>query len=621
MLQFPDKLVIAFYFVFMTAIAWVFKRFVRNTSDYFRGGGEMLWWLAGAGAFTVGFSAVTFTGMAGKAFSDGPVVITIFAGNALGFLVNYFWFGATCRQTRAVTAMQVVRARFGRGSEQFFTWVQIPVGVCYAALQLFGLCVFVSAAFNVNLSFTILGTGTVVLIMALLGGSWSVMAGDFVQLLVLMPVTVVAAILSVHHVGGPAAFVGKAPHAFWHWGDSAKTPIIYLWVFTTLVQKIVSNNSMQESSRYLSVKDSRHARKAALLGFVMFLIGPAVWFIPPMCARIAIPDLKAVFPNLPKPQEAAYFAMATRALPVGMTGLVLSVIFGATMSAVDGGLNKNAGFFVKNFYQPFLRPAASERQLLVISKLATIVLGALITGTALVIANLKLLTIFEMMTYFSSLVALPVAIPLVLGLIFRRAPGWAGWSTVLVGLTSSVLVNLFLSADKVQARFGWHFNARESSDWVFLSGTAINVTVQCAWFAGATLLAGLKLPRITGTANENKALVYGNSAALHEPDRVARFFSLLETPVNFDAEEKGGGSDNAQAKVMGVLSAIYGSFILALTLLPNPPIGRAAFAFCAFVMLAIGIALYRAGTASRRRASDRHTPKEPSLPEPATNRT
>src|SRR3954451_3405870 len=168
-----DYAVIVFYFAFMTLMSSVFKRFIRNTSDYFRGGGEMLWWMAGAGAFMVSFSAVTFTGMAGQAYKDGPIVLVIFLGNAIGFLINYLWFAPVSRQTRAVTAMQVVRNRFGRASEQFFTWIQIPIGTFYAGVWLMGLCVFVAAAFGWQLEFTIIITGAVVLVMALIGGSWS----------------------------------------------------------------------------------------------------------------------------------------------------------------------------------------------------------------------------------------------------------------------------------------------------------------------------------------------------------------------------------------------------------------------------------------------------------------
>ena len=77
-----DYGVLVFYFVFMLSMGWVFKRFIKNTSDYFRSGGEMLWWIVGAGAFMTNFSAVSFTGMAGKAYQDGPVVLVIFFAGA-----------------------------------------------------------------------------------------------------------------------------------------------------------------------------------------------------------------------------------------------------------------------------------------------------------------------------------------------------------------------------------------------------------------------------------------------------------------------------------------------------------------------------------------------------------
>lgn len=604
-----DKIVLAFYFVFMTLIGWIFKRFIRNTSDYFRGGGEMLWWIAGAGAFMVSFSAVTFTGMAGKAYEDGPVVLVIFIGNALGFLINYFWFAPVSRQTRAVTAMEVVRVRFGRVSEQFFTWIQIPVGTFYAGLWLMGLCVFVSAGFGWDLNSTIIGTGLVVLFMALLGGSWSVMAGDFVQMLILMPVTVVAAVLALRKVGGVSQFVQNVPEKFWHWGEAGSWNIIGLWVIATLLQKFVSTNSMQDCSRYLSVKDSKHARWAAMLGFVLFVLGPAVWFIPPMAARIAYPELGSVFPNLDKPNEAAYFAIAINTLPAGMVGLLISGIFGATMSSMDGGLNKNAGFFVKNFYQPYVHPRASERELLLASKVSTTVLGLLIIGAGLLFANRKDLTIFEMMTFFSSLVGLPVAVPLVLGMIIRRAPSWAGWSSVLVGLGASILTNVCFDSADMNRYFGWTFNKREASDWVFLSGTFVNIAITSAWF----LLSCVFAPRpidVTGTYTRLSDL-----KDLPEQIRVGALFKMMSTPVDFHAEEQSAGSDNLQARVMGMLSLIYGGFMLLLMAIPNPPAGRLAFLFCGGVMFAVGAILYRSGT--RRTGKPVDAPGTPSTPLPS----
>jgi Na+/proline symporter len=386
----------------------------------------------------------------------------------------------------------------------------------------------------------------------------------------------VAAVFSLYAVGGPHAFLTKLPSKFYHWSEAGSGSIIAMWVFATLLQKFVSTNSMQDASRYLSVKDSKHARKAALLGCCLFAIGPILWFIPPMAARIAYPNLAEQFPHLKNPQEAAFFAIAVNAMPAGMVGLLLSAIFGATMSAMDGGLNKNAGFFVKNFYQPYVRPDATEKHLLLVGKATTLALGLLIILASLQFARWKDTTIFEQMTYFSALVALPVTIPLVLGLIVKRAPGWAGWSTVLVTLVASLVTHDMLDASFFAEVFGRALNRREASDWGFLSGALINLAVGTTWFLGSCLFADRR------------------PAA--ERERVGRFFALLRTPVDFEKEEGGAGSDNQQAKTMGLLALIYGTFILLLMLIPNQPVKRLCFTFCGLVMTIVGLALYRAGT-------------------------
>ena len=141
-----DYAVIVFYFIFMLGMGWLVSRFVKTTSDYFRGGGQMVWWLVGASAFMTQFSAWTFTGAASKAYSEGWPIFVIFFSNALGFLWNAAYFAPRSRQMRLVTALEAVRERFSRGNEQLYTWLQIPLGTLYAGIWLNGLCVFLTAA-------------------------------------------------------------------------------------------------------------------------------------------------------------------------------------------------------------------------------------------------------------------------------------------------------------------------------------------------------------------------------------------------------------------------------------------------------------------------------------------
>src|ERR1044071_8004914 len=123
-----DYAVLLFYFAYMLAISWVFRRFVHNVSDYFRGGGKAVWWMVGGSAFMAAFSAWTFTGAAGKAYTDGWPIIVIYVANALGFVLNATYFAPRFRQLRVITAIEAIRLRFGGVNEQVFLWLQVPLG-------------------------------------------------------------------------------------------------------------------------------------------------------------------------------------------------------------------------------------------------------------------------------------------------------------------------------------------------------------------------------------------------------------------------------------------------------------------------------------------------------------
>jgi Na+/proline symporter len=620
-----DYGVLVFYFVFMLSMGWVFKRFIKNTSDYFRSGGEMLWWIVGAGAFMTNFSAVSFTGMAGKAYQDGPVVLVIFVAGAIGFFFNYIYFAPVFRQMRCVTAMDAVRKRFGAANEQFFTWLNIPMGMLYAAIWLNGLAVFLTAAFGLDMKTTIILTGLVTLVMSLLGGSWTSTASDFVQMLLLMPVTLVAAVLALMKIGGFEPFFDRTPSHFWNWGEVANSKLIALWVLAMLCQKWVSLNNMTDASRYLSVKDTTHARKAALLATILFAVGPVIWFIPPMVARILYPDLRQIFPDkehLPNAQDASYFAIALATMPAGMLGLLISGIFASTMGQMDSGLNRNAGYFIKNFYQVKVRPHAGEKELLLASRAVTIIFGVLIILATMWFASLDDMPIFKLMVNFGGWVALPIAIPLIWGMFIRSAPSWAGWTTVVIGLGTSYFVQAVMNAQWASDAFGWALNKREASDWAQAAGILMNIVVASAWFLLTAVIAPVRktAPRreemvpvtrapSAGDGEPQPVLDYAAPRAVPAPareseyERVEAFFEEMRRPVDFAKEEGGPGSDNVQAKTMGLLCLIYGGFITLLAAIPNPLSGRLSFIFCGLVMFCIGGALYRAGTRGSRVAA------------------
>jgi Na+/proline symporter len=575
LLSFYDYAVIVFYFVFMLGMGWLAARFIKNTSDYFRGGGQMLWWLVGSSAFMTQFSAWTFTGAASKAYAEGWPILVIFFGNALGFFFNFLYFGARSRQMRVITAIEAVRIRFSPANEQVFTWVQIPLQILYAGIWLNGLCVFLSAAFGFNLETTIIVTGAVVVAMTILGGSWAAVAGDFIQVLILMPVTIVAAFLALRHVGGVEAFVEKLPAGHLDVAGLFNSNLMLVWVVAIFIKQFISSNNLLDSSRYLCVKDSQNARRAGLLGCILFIVGPIVWFIPPMAARIAHPDLAAVFPGLKNPSEGAFLAMCITTMPAGMVGLLLSGIFAATMSSMDSGLNRNAGIFVKSFYQAVLRKEANDRELVFVGKTTTTVMGVLVILAGLNFSRLEHLGLFDLMLQFGTLVAVPYTIPLVLCLLVKRTPPWAGWSTVFICFGVSLFTTRYLDAAWLQRTFdlAQPLNAAERSYWTVAAGLIMNVGIGTLWFFATRF--------------------FWSSSAAEYRARVEAFFVQMRTPIDFK-KEIGEESDSQQGIVLGMLCLYYGGFISLLALIPNPLIGRLGFLFCGGVVLTIGLALRRA---------------------------
>jgi Na+/proline symporter len=423
----------------------------------------------------------------------------------------------------------------------------------------------------------------VVVAMTLLGGSWAAVAGDFIQMLILMPVTMVAAYLALREVGGVSAFVERLPAKHLDIGAVFDSPLMMVWVVAILLKQFISTNNLLDASRYLCVKDGNHARKAAMLAAALFLVGPIIWFIPPMAASILHPDLATLFPGLKNPTEGAFLAISIDTMPAGMLGLLLCGILAATMSSMDSGLNKNAGFFVKNFYHSVLRPHATDRELLLAGKTATGVLGLLVVWAGINFSRLEGIGLFDLMLGFGTLVAVPYAIPLVLCVFVKRTPAWSGWSTVIVGLVVSTLATHFLDAKWLEGalQLAQPLTKTQGSYWTIAVGLFLNVTVGSAWFLAT--------------------LAFWKYAPAAERAQIEAFNQRMLEPLDFEREE-GANSDFVQAKLLGNLSLAYGAFINLLAFIPNPISGRLSFLFCGSLVMAVGFALKRA--AKKKAAED-----------------
>ncbi len=573
-------LVVGVYFLFLIAIGWMFRTFTTNTSDYFRGGGNMLWWMVGSTAFMTQFSAWTFTGAAGKAYNDGFTVAIIFIANAFGYLMNFLYFAPKFRQLRVVTVIQAVRQRFGSKNEQVFTWTGMPNSVINAGIWLNGLAIIASGIFGVDIETTIWATGIVVLVMSVTGGSWAVIASDFMQMVIIMSVTITCAIVALNQGGGISniieGFEQTREVTFLVGTQINYFSIFALWSFFIFVKQFSITNNMLNSYRYLAAKDSKNARKAALLACILMTIGPIIWFLPSWFLASTGVDLTAMYPEAgKKAADYAYLYFVDEYMPVGMVGLLISAMFAATMSSMDSGLNRNSGIFVKNFYQVVLRPKATEKELVTCSKITSTVFGIIIILVALFINSLKGLSLFDTMMYVGALISFPMTVPAFCGFFIRRTPDWAAWATLIVGAVVSYYVGLVISAADIQNWFNLD-TALTGREWKDLK-------------VGLGLLGHIV---ITGGFFCSTMLFYKKLSPEREKD-VDTFFNNLATPLHNESNAQ-QRLDNKQRKMLGLLISFAGVGIMTMFFLPNPFMQSLIFVLCGGIVLAIGLLLVNA---------------------------
>ncbi|WP_372752571.1 hypothetical protein [Mariniflexile sp.] len=575
--MFYDYLVIGLYFILILAIGVIFSRMAsKSTSDYFRGGGRMLWWMVGSTAFMAQFSAVTFTGAAGKAFADGFAISAVYIGNTFAFLCGWAYFAHRFRQMRVDTPTEAIKGRFGSENELFFSWALIVFSFLNAGVWLNALGVFTSAVFDADISLTIIAIGFTVLFVSVLSGAWGVVASDFVQTLVVAVVSVACAVVALVKVGGPINLVNNFPGGFLI-GPNMNYPLILFGTFIFFLPKqVITVMNLHDSFRFLNAKDSINARKAALLAMILMGVGTIIWFVPPWAAATLYPDAAADYSQLGnKAADAVYLVFTRNAMPIGTVGLLMAGLFAASMSSMDSALNKNAGIFIRSIYQPFLvkkNKLSDDIKLLRISQFVSFISGLGVIAVALYFASLKELSLYELMMRVSTMVQVPMMIPLLLGIFIKKTPKWAPWATIAVGLIVSWLVDNVVTADVFVSWFGVEsLTSREIVDMNIILTIAGHVFITGSFFWATSLF-------------------YNEAKDNHKQQRDS-FFEDLETAVIADDQQD--EFDRQQRNKLGGMVIVMSAGIMLMALIPNPFWGRIMFVACSLIIATIGYLLRR----------------------------
>ena len=406
-----DWYILAAFFIILLSIGfWASKKAGKSVNEFFLSGRNMPWWLLGISMVATTFSADTPNLVTDIVRTNGVSGNWVWWAFLLTGMLTVFVYAKLWRRSEVLTDLEFYELRYGGKGAAFlrgfravylgvFFNIMIMATVCLAAIKIGGVML------GLEPEETLIIACSVAVMYSSIGGLKSVIMTDFFQFTLAMVATFWAAavIVNLPQVGGLDNLINHPdivpkldliP-------DISNTEVFLTIFLLPLALQWWSvwypgaepGGGGYVAQRMLSAKNENHAVWATLLfNFMHYAIRPWPWILVALASLIVFPnldDLQLAFPDIDSSvigHDLAYPAMMTL-LPSGLLGLLLASLAAAFMSTIASHLNWGSSYVVNDFYKRFLNPDATDRQMVRLGRITTVVLMIFSAGLALLLSN------------------------------------------------------------------------------------------------------------------------------------------------------------------------------------------------------------------------------------------
>ena len=158
---------------------------------------------------------------------------------------------------------------------------------------------------------------------------------------------------------------------------------LMFYLFKTSLSGMSMGSSGYMVQRYFAARSDRDA--GLLTVFWAFLLS----FRWPFIVAIAVMGISLGAGSGIGDPEMVLPVVVNTIIPTGLKGLLVAGLMAAAMSSFDSTINSASAYWVKDIYQAYLKPHASERELLIQGRLASVIIVALGLGLSLTIKNIN----------------------------------------------------------------------------------------------------------------------------------------------------------------------------------------------------------------------------------------
>ncbi len=444
----------------------------RSAEEFFLAGRSLPWWVIGSSLVAANISTEQFIGMNGTAFESGLAVISYsWLGAAVPILIVARFFLPTFLRLKIYSLPEFLARRYDRrvsGGMSVY-WVLLYVFVNLTSVLGLG-AVTLNTIAGLPLATGVLALAGLSAVYTIAGGLAAVAWTDIVQIAVLLGGGFAVIVRGLEAlapggglVAGFAALLRAAPDKF-HVVLPASHPELPwpgvffggLWI-AALSYWGCNQYIIQRALAARNLKEARHGLLfAAFLSIAVSL--PIV--LPGIIASVLVPQLVAG-------RDQAFPVLVRELMPAGLLGLVIAGLVAAIVSSLNSMTNSAATIFTMDIYRSWLRPRASERELIRTGRLFSA--GALLVAVLLAPRIAALGRLFAFIQEYSGFVFPGVLTIFLLGLAFKR-------TTADAALAAAVL-SIPLSAALKFALPGVAFLNRMTLTFLILVALAVGISV------------------------------------------------------------------------------------------------------------------------------------------------
>ncbi len=437
-LEFGDWIVLGLYFLALIGVAvWVILQKNKNTEDYFLAGRNVGWFVIGASIFASNIGSEHVVGLAGTGAESG-MPMAHYELHAWIVLVLGWLFLPFYMRSKVFTMPEFLEKRFDSRSRWFLSVFSL-VGyvITKVSVTIYAGGIVVSELIGIPFWYGAIGIVVFTGIYTVVGGMKAVIYTETLQTIILIAGSVIITFLGLQEVGGWETLketVGSNHFNMWRPMNDPDFPWTGLLFGGTIVGIWYWCTDQYIVQRTLAANNIKIGRRGAIFGAYLKILPIFIFLIPGI---IAFALAKQGVLTYEKADEVFPILVKTL-LPVGLKGLVAGGLMAALMSSLASVFNSCSTIFTIDIYKK-LKPYTSERRLLNVGKLATVIMVVMGIIWIPIMNKIGGGVLYQYLQSVQSYIAPPITAVFLLGVLWKRVNSKAAIVTLFSGLIIAAL--------------------------------------------------------------------------------------------------------------------------------------------------------------------------------------